>query len=193
MPEKDIVSPDRLLECSFRLGAQVLESGFRPDRIVSIWRGGAPVGLAVGELLALFGIEADPIPIRAQSYTGIDQREEVRVSSLSALVRRVRRGDRLLIVDDIFDTGWTVQEVISELSARAGEETPAEIRVAVPWYKPARNQTAREPDYYLETTDRWLCFPHSLSDLTPSEHRRHRPESWSLIGPAAGARSDRGD
>ena len=188
MPEKDIVSADRLLECSFRLGAQVLESGFRPNRIMAIWRGGAPVGLAVAEFFALFGIEADSLPIRARSYTGIDEREPVRVSGLDSLIGRVRRGDRLLIVDDIFDTGWTVQAVIEELSARAGDETPGEIRVAVPWYKPGHSRTPREPDYYLETTDRWLCFPHSLSDLTPGELERHRPESWALVGPTATAR-----
>ena len=70
-----IGTADRLLEDSFRLANLVFDSGSRPTHIVGIWRGGAPVGIAVQDLLAYNGIEADHISIRTASYTGIDQHE----------------------------------------------------------------------------------------------------------------------
>ena len=161
----------------------MLKSGFRPNRIVAIWRGGAPIGIAVQELFAAFGIETDHIAIRTQSYTGIDERTAVKVFGLNYLVKTVQHTDRLLIVDDVFDTGRTIEAVIGELSAKARRNTPGDIRVAVPWYKPLRNQTEREPDYYLEVSDQWLNFPHSLTDLTEDEIKRYRPDSWEIVGP----------
>jgi hypoxanthine phosphoribosyltransferase len=50
----------------------VLKSGFRPTRIIAIWRGGVPIGVAVQELLDYFGVATDHIAIRASSYRGID-------------------------------------------------------------------------------------------------------------------------
>ena len=52
----------------------VLESGFRPSFIVAIWPGGAPVGIAVQELLDYFGVHCDHIAIRTSSYRDIDGR-----------------------------------------------------------------------------------------------------------------------
>ena len=49
MSEKQFITAQELLEDSFRLAAQVYESGFRPQFIVGIWRGGAPIGIAVQE------------------------------------------------------------------------------------------------------------------------------------------------
>lgn len=183
MTDKYIISSEQQLHYAFRLGALVLKSGFRPNLIVAIWRGGAPIGIAVQELFAAFGVETDHIAIRTQSYTGIDQRSEVKVFGLGYLVKNVRHSDRLLIVDDVFDTGHTIQAVIGELRARARLNTPEDIRVAVPWYKPANNQVGREPEYYLEATDKWLNLPHSLTDLTVDEIKKHRPQSWEIIAP----------
>ncbi|MFN5778628.1 MAG: hypoxanthine phosphoribosyltransferase, partial [Novosphingobium sp.] len=57
MVDKVYLTADRLLEDSFALANQVLDSGFVPTHIVGIWRGGAPVGIAVQELLAYRGVE----------------------------------------------------------------------------------------------------------------------------------------
>ncbi len=57
MTEKTWLTADRLLEDSYRLANKVIEAGFAPSHIVGIWRGGAPVGIAVQELLAYNGIE----------------------------------------------------------------------------------------------------------------------------------------
>ena len=185
------VGAKEFLEDSFELGARVLESGFRPSIIVAIWRGGAPVGMAVQELLDYFGVEADHIAIRASSYSGIDDRaSEVRVLGLDYLLKHIERDDRLLIVDDVVDTGRTIETVIGMLREKARRNAPREIRVAVPFYKPSRNLTTRVPDYYLHETDRWIKFPHSLEGLTKEQIRRHRPALHAVLreaSPGAGA------
>jgi len=65
--EKLYLSAQGLLEDAFRLGTMVLRSGFRPTVMVAIWRGGAPIGITVQELLDAFGIETDHIAIRTSS------------------------------------------------------------------------------------------------------------------------------
>jgi hypoxanthine phosphoribosyltransferase len=184
MVHKEYIPAQDLLEDSCRLAAKVLRSGFEPTFIIAIWRGGAPIGIMVQEYLEYHGIRSDHIAIRTASYHGIDnQADEVRVFGLNYLVKNCVYEDRLLIVDDVFDTGRTMQAVIDEFRARARRNTPHDIRVAVPYYKPARNQTGIVPDYYLHETNVWLKFPHSLEGLTPEEMALHRPELYEIIRP----------
>ena len=184
MSEKLYLDAQSLLEDSFRLGAEVVASGFRPSIMIAIWRGGAPVGVAVQEMLACSGIHADHIAIRTSSYKGIDGRSaEIRIHGMNYLIKKVRHEDRLLIVDDVFDTGSTIEAVIDYLRGKARLNTPRDIRVAVPWYKPARNLTERVPDYYLHETDQWLKYPHSLEGLSRDEVAEARPALFEIIAP----------
>jgi hypothetical protein len=187
MSEKLYLSAQDLLEDAFRLGAMVLESGFSPTMIIAIWRGGAPIGIAVQELLAYYGIETDHIAIRTSSYSGIDGRaQDVRVHGMNYLIKHVGHEDKLLIVDDVFDTGHTIDAVIDHLRTKARLNTPGEIRVAVPYYKPSRNLTGRTPDYFLHETERWIKFPHSLEGLTAEEIETNRPGLHQILSmPAA--------
>ena len=178
---KTIISAQELLEDSFRLGVKVLESGFEPTMIIAIWRGGTPVGMALQEILAYCGIESDHIAIRTSSYTGVDQRGAVAVHGLNYMVKKVSSDDRVLIVDDVFDTGNTIKAVIDEITMRARGNTPGDMRVAVPWYKPTRNKTNRVPDYFIRETAEWLVFPHELDALTPEEMRKARPKLHEII------------
>ena len=182
MSEKLYLSAQGLLEDSFRLAAKVLQSGFRPSFIVAIWRGGAPIGMAVQEFLDYFGVPTDHIAIRTSSYQGIDGRSsEVRIHGTSYLIKNVDFEDRLLIVDDVFDTGHTIRAVIEHLREKARLNTPGDIRVAVPYYKPSRNQTELVPDYYLHETEQWIKFPYSLEGLPLDEIRDKRPEIYEVI------------
>ncbi len=168
--QKRFISAQELLRDSFRLGAKIIESRFAPNYIIGIWRGGTPVGIAVQELLDYFGIETDHIAIRTSSYSGIGkQGKEVRVHGLGYLVQNLNAEDSLLIVDDVFDSGLSLQAVIDELTRRTRRNTPHEIRIATPWFKPRNNKTDRIPDFYLYETDQWLVFPHELKDLEPDE------------------------
>lgn len=174
--DKVYISAQQLLEDSFKLAIQVYESGFRPDYIVGVWRGGAPVGIAVQELLHVFGVESDHIAIRTSSYTGIGERsKKVRVHGLTYLIKRVESEDSLLIVDDVHDSGLSIDQTIIDLKKACKKNTP-EIRVATPYYKPKNNKTDRVPDYYIHETDEWLVFPHEIDGLTTDELRENRPE-----------------
>lgn len=183
MSDKQYISADQLLIHSFQLAERVLTSGFKPTMIMAIWRGGVPIGIAVQEFLAFCGTETDHIAIRTSSYdAGIDHRlSGIRVHGLNYLVKNVTAEDRLLIVDDVFDTGRTVDAVIARLTELARRNTPEEIRVAVPYYKPSRREVDRVPDYFLEQTDAWLMYPHSLEGLTVEEIRQHRPALYDII------------
>jgi len=179
--DKIVLSAQDLLEDSFHLGLQVLESGFKPTLIIAIWRGGTPVGMAVQEIMSYCGLESDHIAIRTSSYVGVDERGSVAVHGLNYIIKKICHDDRVLIVDDVFDTGNTVVAVINELSRRARGNTPEDIRVAVPWYKPSRNETDIEPDYFIRETAEWLVFPHELDALTPDELHQARPDIAAII------------
>lgn len=184
MAKKQYLSAQGLLEDAFRLGAQILNSGFRPTFMIAVWRGGVPMGIAVQEFLEYHGVSTDNIAIRTSSYTGIDQQSRsVRVHGLDYLVKHVTQEDALLIVDDVFDTGRSVEAIINQLQQRARLNTPGDIRVAVPYYKPSRNEVGREPDYYLHATEAWLKYPHSLEGLSVEEIAENRPELYRILSP----------
>ena len=182
MSEKQYLSAQQLLEDSFELGASIIRDGFRPTMMIAIWRGGVPMGIAIQELLAWYGIETDHIAIRTSSYSGIDgQSQQIRIHGMNYLIKNCRHEDHLLIVDDVFDTGLTINAVIEHLQEKARLNTPEEIRIAVPYYKPSPNQTDREPEYFLHETDQWLKYPHSLEGLAVEEVRNNRPELFEII------------
>lgn len=181
MTEKKYIAAQDLLEDSFRLAANIHASGFRPTVMVAVWRGGVPIGVAVQEFLSFAGVRTDHISIRTSSYDGIDASREVRVYGLSYLVKHLTQEDRLLIVDDVFDTGHTIEAIIRELSTKLRLNMPADVRVAVPYYKPKRNKTSMVPDYYLHETEVWLKYPHSLEGLSREEIAAHRPEILEII------------
>ena len=181
--EKTYLSANQLLNDSFRLGTQIVNSGFQPTFIVAIWRGGAPVGIAVQEILAYVGIETDNIAIRTSSYKhGIDQQKgSVQVYGLSYLVKRLTHEDRLLIVDDVFDTGRTIAAVIDRLQALLRQNIPTDIRVATPYYKPSRRQVDLTPDYYLYENDEWLVYPYEIHGLTREEMMQNKPALFEIL------------
>lgn len=168
--KKQYISANELLVDSFKLAEKIYSSGYRPNFIVGVWRGGTPTGIAVQEFLDYLGIKTDHCAIRTTSYYGIDQQNKnVRVFGLDYLVENIRSRQKLLIVDDVFDSGRSIEAIVYALRAEAGHNMPKHIKVACPWYKPKRNTTDRIPDFYLNETDEWLVFPHELKGLTFEE------------------------
>ena len=53
--------------------------------------------------------------------------------------------------------------------------------MAVPYYKPSRREVDRVPEYFLEETDAWLMYPHSLEGLSVEEICEHRPALYEII------------
>ncbi len=180
--EKTFISADSLLRDSIELGLRVVRSGFRPSFLVGVWRGGAPVGIAVQEILEFNGIICDHISIRTSSYEGMDQQApKVRVHALDYLVSVLNAEDRLLLIDDVFDSGRSLEAAIAELRRRCRRNLPQQIRVATAYYKPARNRSSLVPDYYVRSTDQWLVFPHEMEGLTRDEILAHKPVDDSFF------------
>jgi hypoxanthine phosphoribosyltransferase len=174
--DKLFISANSLLRDSMELARLIVRSGFRPTFLVAMWRGGAPIGIAVQEVLEYHSIHADHIAIRTSSYTGIDQQSKtVRVHALDYLVSRLSAEDELLLVDDVFDSGRSLEAVIAELKNRCRRNLPEKIRIATVYYKSSRNRSSLVPDYYVLDTDRWLVFPHELQGLTREEILQHKP------------------
>lgn len=166
--QKQYISATSLLRDSFELALQILESNFEPDLIVGVWRGGTPVGITIQEALEFAGVHSDHIAIRTASYTSIGERTRVTVYGLDYLKRHFSPNESLLLVDDVFDTGLSLQEVIHEMQVMYGENMP-QVKIATPYYKPANNRTKLKPDFYLHETDKWLVFPHELVGLSDEE------------------------
>jgi hypoxanthine phosphoribosyltransferase len=180
--DKHFITAESLLRDSFVLARQIFDSGFRPDFIVGVWRGGAPVGIAVQEFLEFKGLSSDHIAIRTSSYTGINQQDkQVRVHGLQYVIDNADSEHRLLIVDDVFDSGRSIRAILEELSIKCRRNLPETIRIACPWYKPTKNITSLTPDYYVHETDQWLVFPHELNGLTAEEIQQGKPEMADLI------------
>lgn len=184
MTEKKFIDAQELMEESLRLGINILQSGFKPNFIVGVWRGGSPVGIVVQELLDFHGVKTDHISIRTSSYNAIGEREaSVRVHGLSYLIKNINAEDSLLIVDDVYDTGLSIQAIVENLYMKARKNTP-HIRVATVYFKPENNKTDRNPDFYVHKTDRWLVFPHELDGLTLDEIYQNKPGLKEILGRA---------
>ena len=83
------------------------------------------------------GVKSDHVAIRTSYYSGIDKRKDsVQVYGLNYVIRQLESEDRLLIVDDVHDTGNSINQIISDIKAACKKNTP-EIKVATPYYKPA--------------------------------------------------------
>jgi hypoxanthine phosphoribosyltransferase len=168
--DKVFITAQQLLEDSFRLAHMIYQDGFYPQFIIGIWRGGTPVGIAVQEYFEYKHHTTDHISVRTSSYYGINkQAKKIRVHGLHYLIENANAGDRLLIVDDVFDSGRSVAALIKAIRKQSRLNTPAEIRVACPWYKPTKNSVEFEPDYYLHESAEWLVFPHELEGLEAAE------------------------
>lgn len=167
---KEYISANELIEQSFQLASKIYQSGYHPTWILAIWRGGTPVGMAIQEYFKYRGTKTDHIAIRTSSYTDIAvQSTHVRVHGLEYVVKHANASDRLLIVDDIFDSGRSVQAVLTKLESKMRANLPTTIRIATILYKPKNNQTNIQPDFYIGTTDKWIVFPHELEGLTKKE------------------------
>lgn len=173
--QKRYIEEQELLEDSYRLAVNIYQSGYRPDFIVGVWRGGSTVGIYVQECLQYLGVETDHIAIRT-SYRGmedylrkLEQGGEVRAHGLQYLYENMNADDALLIVDDVYSTGRNVAAVIDRLQAKTKRNMSQDVRVAAPYYKPSFNQSNRKPDYYLHVCEGWLVLPYELTGLSDTE------------------------
>ena len=155
--DKTFITASDLLQDSFRLAAQIHRSGFRPDFIIGIWRGGTPVGIAIQEYFEYVGVRPDHIAVRTSAYVGIGERAKtIRVHGLHYIIEEADADDSLLVVDDVFDSGHSIEALLAELTAKMRLNMPRQIRIATPWYKPGNNGTSLVPAL-LPARDRRLA------------------------------------
>lgn len=180
--DKIFITATGLLQDSFRLAAKIHRSGFAPDFIVGIWRGGTPVGIAIQEYFEFIGIRTDHIAVRTSAFVGIGQRARtIRVHGLHYIIEEANAGSSLLVVDDVFDSGHSIEALIGELAEKMRLNMPGKVRIATPWYKPGNNQTRIVPDYYIHETDKWIVFPHELVGLTRDEIETGKAELQPIL------------
>ncbi|HYV00975.1 MAG TPA: phosphoribosyltransferase [Actinomycetota bacterium] len=134
---------------SRHLAEMVAESGYRPDLILAIARGGLLVGGALSYSLQVKNV----FLINVEYYTGVGERLEFPVLLPPPLDLVDLRDTRVLVADDVADTGQTLS-MVTELCRPA----VAELRSAVLYQKP---HSIVHPDYVWRRTDRWIEFPWS--------------------------------
>ena len=176
MIAKEFVQADQLVRDAFELARRIFDSGFRPDAMLVLWRGGTPVGICIHEFFLFLGIPTFHLAVKAESYTAIGEHAEPRLENLDSFLQGIRGNSAVLVVDDIFDSGRTLHCLLRRL-----EPVTRNVRTATLYYKPGSAQVDLKPDYYLRTTDRWVVFPHELMGLTPDEILRKDPGLRRII------------
>jgi hypothetical protein len=176
--KKKYLSANEFLHDSWRLAAGVKASGWKPDILIALWRGGAAVGVSLHEFFKSSGWNVQHIPLKCASYTGIGENAGDVVFTLGdEIFGLLRRGDRVLVVDDVFDTGKTAKAVKARIDA-AG----AEMRMACVYWKPEKNRTDLKPDYFVKDVGNdWIVFPHEIEGLAPEELREKDPVLADLM------------
>lgn len=152
---------------SRELTASIVESGWIPDLIVAVARGGL---LPAGAISYAIGVKAIGT-MNVEFYTGIDERlSEPRLLPPLMDVSAID-GKRVLVVDDVADSGRTlrmVMDLIAEhgLSLDGEAAVPVDARCAVIYEKP---RSVISPDYVWRVTDRWINFPWSTLPVVRAE------------------------
>lgn len=171
---KLFIDPYSLQRDSVALARKVYDDGYHPNRIIGLWRGGAPIGLYVHEALEVLGVRADYIPIITRGYErgkgGVDKPlSQVAVQGTDSLAGATRKKDKVLVVDDVWDSGRSIDAFLGMFEKVTGERFPDNVRVATVYYKPIKNKSVRVPNYYVHEAGVWLVFPHEFSGRTRRE------------------------
>ena len=180
MTEKRYVTADGFLSDSWRLAAQIRASGWRPDLLVALWRGGAAPGVAVHEFLKASGWDVPHAPLECSSYSGIGESGgRVEFVRESGVFSAIREGSKVLVVDDVLDTGRTAAAVKKRI-----ESAGAEMRLACVCVKPSGDPDRIAADYSVRSLDgSWIVFPHEICGLSLREIERKDGELAALIAP----------
>ncbi len=134
------------------LARAVADDGYRPDLILAIARGGLLVCGALGYALGV----KNTFTMNVEFYTGVDERLELPMI-LPPVPDLVDFADfKVLIADDVADTGATLQ-LVKEFC----EGKVAEVRCAVLYEK---SRSAVKCEYVWRRTDRWITFPWSAEE-----------------------------
>ena len=147
--EKEILTWERFGTCCRELARQIADSGFEPEVLIAVARGGMLPG---GGLSYALGVKLTDA-INVEFYTDVDQTLPDPILLAPMLDTESITGKKILVVDDVADSGRTLGLVIKLLRGFG-----ADVRSAVLYAKP---RTLVQPDFVWRTTDRWIVFPWS--------------------------------
>ena len=144
--EFEIPSWDQIYELLLNLASTVRKTGFKPEIIIGVSRGGWPPARVMSDLLE----NPNVANVAAEFYVGVAETkgEPVITQPVSVSVE----GKRVLVVDDVADTGESLRLVRSYLE----EQGATEVKTATIYYKP---WSVMIPDYYEKETRSWIVFP----------------------------------
>jgi hypoxanthine phosphoribosyltransferase len=147
--EREILTYEGFGVAARELAQGISDDGFRPDAIVAIARGGLVLAGALGYALDVKMLGS----LNVEFYTGVEERLDEPVLLPPTLDREALAGKRVLLVDDVSDSGRTLALVLTLLQAGGGE-----VRTVCLYSKPG---TVQKPDYVWRETPKWIMFPWS--------------------------------
>ena len=191
--QKDFLPYDTVRNNALKLAHDIHALGFVPDVIYVLLRGGAYIGNVISEYFKVIRRGQRPVfyaAVVARSYLDVKEQDQVMVDGWTYNPEYLRNGDRVLIVDDIFDTGRTINH-LAEIIMNNGIPRD-DLRVAVHDYKVFTYRDDAlpiQPDYYCrkhtinsQSEDLWIHYmSHELMGLTKDELQLNYPTIDSEI------------
>jgi len=183
--KKEFLSYRTVRNNAIKLAHRIYQDGFVPDVIYISLRGGAYLGNVISEYFKIVRRDRHPVfyaAVVARSYVDVSKQEKVHVDGWTYDPEYLRHGDRVLLVDDIFDSGNTINHLTSILLEKGIPRK--DVKVAVHDYK-VRGYVGRQlpiqPDYYCRLhhidspeQDIWIHYmSHELVGLNPREQETH--------------------
>jgi len=144
--EFEIPTWERIYELLLDLASQIRRSGFKPDIIVGVARGGWPPARIISDLLE----NPEIANVKAEFYLGVAETKGEPV--ISQPVSVPVKDKKILVVDDVADTGKSLALVRGHLK----EQGAADVRIATIYYKP---WSIVIPDWFERKTSHWIIFP----------------------------------
>ncbi len=182
---KEFLPYDRVRNNALKLAHRIYCEGFVPDVIYVSLRGGAYMANVISEYFKIARRGERPVlyaAVVARSYSDIRQHDKVMVDGWTYSPEYLRAGDRILLVDDIFDSGKTINYLVEVLLEKGIPRK--DIKVAVHDYKHFTYQAQQlpiQPDYFCRKftitkpeEDLWIHYlSHELIGLSPQELEEH--------------------
>jgi hypoxanthine phosphoribosyltransferase len=179
--KKEFLQFDTVRDNALKLAHSIYTGGFIPDVIYVSLRGGAYLGNIISEYFKFIRKDAHPVyyaAVVARSYTDVATAEKVKVDGWTYSPDYLRVGDKVLLVDDIFDTGRTIN-YLAQIIIDKGIPRK-DLKIAVHDYKYFRDkedQLTFQPDYWcrkhemsVHDESTWIHYmSHELTGLTEQE------------------------
>ena len=159
---------NQIYEMLLKQGERIRKSGFKPDVIVGVSRGGWLPARVLSDLLE----NPNLANVKAEFYIGVGKTK--RAPSLTQCVSVNVTGKRVLVVDEVSDSGGSLKLIRDHIL----EQGALEVRTATLYLKP---QSVFKPDYFEKETSRWIVFPWETKETLRKifERTRSRPVSLS--------------